>query len=71
MTHRLVFALTLASVAAVAPPGSLIANLQFRDKPVVIGGRIECYAVIASNPNVIYAATASGEVYETADLGST
>src|SRR6266849_2071529 len=46
--------------------------LKFREiGPAVMGGRIDAFAVVESNPNVIYVGTASGGVLKSLDGGKT
>jgi photosystem II stability/assembly factor-like uncharacterized protein len=47
-------------------------NLEFREiGPAVMGGRIDDFAVVESNPNVVYVGTASGGVWKTTNNGTT
>lgn len=47
-------------------------NLEFREiGPAVMGGRIDDFAVVESNPNIVYVGTASGGVWKTANNGTT
>jgi hypothetical protein len=47
-------------------------RLQWRELgPAVMGGRIDDFAVVEKNPDVIYAATASGGIWRTTDGGIT
>ena len=72
MTHRVLFTLTLAAVSACAQPVSLVKNLQFREiGPASMGGRVDDYAVVESDPNIMYVATASGGVFKTVNGGIT
>src|SRR6266849_3720387 len=46
--------------------------LKFREiGPAVMGGRIDAFAVVESNPNVIYVGTASGGVLKSTNGGTT
>jgi photosystem II stability/assembly factor-like uncharacterized protein len=46
--------------------------LQFRSiGPAIMGGRIDDFAVVESNPHIIYAATASGGLWKTPNNGVT
>jgi photosystem II stability/assembly factor-like uncharacterized protein len=63
--------LTLSS-AAIAQNGSsqpgVLGQLKFREiGPAVVGGRIDDFAVVESNPDLIYVATASGGVWKSED----
>lgn len=69
-----------AAVAASAParPGGQanltekLKNLEFREiGPAVMGGRIGDFAVVESNPNIVYVGTASGGVWKTTNNGTT
>ena len=72
MTHRLFLALALTSAGISAQSVSLVKSLQFREiGPSTMGGRIDDYAVVESNPNIMYAATASGGVFKTVNGGIT
>ena len=47
-------------------------NLEFRELgPAVMGGRIDDFAVVESNPNIVYVGTASGGVWKTTNNGTT
>lgn len=49
-----------------------LANLKFREiGPANMGGRIDDFAVVESNPDVIFAGTASGGVWKTTNGGIT
>ncbi|MGH9844677.1 MAG: WD40/YVTN/BNR-like repeat-containing protein, partial [Blastocatellia bacterium] len=51
---------------------SLFKSLQFRALgPAIMGGRIDDFAVVESNPHIIYAATASGGLWKTVNNGVT
>jgi photosystem II stability/assembly factor-like uncharacterized protein len=67
--------LTVSLGAQNAPPpksDDALAHLKWRELgPAVIGGRIDDFAVVERNPDVIFAATASGGVWRTADGGIT
>src|SRR5437016_5477555 len=57
------------------PPADLAAALKplkFREiGPAVMGGRIDDVAVVESNPDIVYVATASGGVMKTNNGGTT
>jgi photosystem II stability/assembly factor-like uncharacterized protein len=64
------------STAAPAPPAMSMAdawkNLEFRNiGPAVMGGRIDDFAVVESDPDTVYAATASGGIWKTTNGGTT
>lgn len=51
---------------------SLFNSLQFRALgPAIMGGRIDDFAVVESDPATIYAATASGGLWKTSNNGTT
>lgn len=53
-------------------PMDKLKNLEFREiGPAVMGGRIDDFAVVESNPNIVYAGTASGGVWKTTNNGTT
>lgn len=59
---------TLAAQTSVAP----FKNLKFREiGPATMGGRIDDFAVVESNPNIAYVATASAGVFKTVNGGIT
>jgi photosystem II stability/assembly factor-like uncharacterized protein len=52
--------------------GSMLSNLRFREiGPAVMGGRIDDFAVVESNPSIVYAGTASGGIWKTINGGNT
>src|ERR1700757_930211 len=57
------------ATASFAQNGSgILGQLKFRELgPAVGGGRIDDLAVVESNPDIIYVATASGGVWKTSD----
>lgn len=66
------------AVSAPARPGDQsnltdkLKNLEFREiGPAVMGGRIDDFAVVESNPNIVYVGTASGGVWKTTNNGTT
>ncbi len=51
---------------------SAIENLHWRELgPAIMGGRIDDFAVVESNPHIVYVATASGGVWKTTNDGTT
>ncbi len=51
---------------------SVLSNLEWRNiGPAVTGGRIVNFAVVESNPNIIFAATASGGAWKSTNAGIT
>jgi photosystem II stability/assembly factor-like uncharacterized protein len=67
----------LAASATPAPgdqPNSSdkLKNLEFRELgPAVMGGRIDDFAVVESNPNIVFVGVASGGVWKTTNNGTT
>jgi photosystem II stability/assembly factor-like uncharacterized protein len=66
------------AVSAKAAPGDQpsptdkFKNLEFRELgPATMGGRIDDFAVVESNPNIVYVGTASGGVWKTTNNGTT
>lgn len=63
-----------AAITPGAPQNSTdkFKNLEFREiGPAVMGGRIDDFAVVESNPKVVYVGTASGGVWKTTNNGTT
>jgi photosystem II stability/assembly factor-like uncharacterized protein len=62
---------------AAAPPdqpgvADKLKNLSFRELgPAVMGGRIDDFAVVESNPNIVFVGVASGGVWKTTNNGTT
>ncbi len=55
-----------------ATPADAIRNLRFREiGPAIMGGRVDDFAVVESNPNIVYVGLASGGVWKTANGGIT
>ncbi len=53
-------------------PTDKLRNLEFRELgPAVMGGRVDDFAVVESNPNVVFAGMASGGVWKTTNNGTT
>ncbi len=53
-------------------PTDKFKNLEFRELgPATMGGRIDDFAVVESNPNIVYVGTASGGVWKTTNNGTT
>src|SRR6266571_2027292 len=53
-------------------PGDKFKSLEFREiGPATMGGRIDDFAVVESNPNIVYVGTASGGVWKTTNNGTT
>jgi photosystem II stability/assembly factor-like uncharacterized protein len=63
-----------ASITPGAPQNATdkFKNLEFREiGPAVMGGRIDDFAAVESNPNIVYVGTASGGVWKTTNNGTT
>jgi photosystem II stability/assembly factor-like uncharacterized protein len=61
-----------SDTAGQASPADKLKNLEFREiGPAVMGGRIDDFGVVESNPNIVYAGTASGGVWKTTNNGTT
>src|SRR5215468_10809019 len=65
-------AIAANSAAAPQNPTDKFKNLEFREiGPAVMGGRIDDFAVVESNPNIVYVGTASAGVWKTTNNGTT
>jgi photosystem II stability/assembly factor-like uncharacterized protein len=63
---------SLAAPGGQSNPADKLKNLEFREiGPAVMGGRIDDFAVVESNPNIVYVGTASGGVWKTTNNGTT
>ena len=63
---------TSAGPADQPKPTDKFKSLEFREiGPAVMGGRIDDFAVVESNPKIIYVGTASGGVWKTTNNGTT
>ncbi|PYT97068.1 MAG: hypothetical protein DMG38_21440 [Acidobacteria bacterium] len=61
-----------ATAARPQNPTDKLKSLEFREiGPAVMGGRIDDFAVVESNPNIVYVGTASGGVWKTTNNGTT
>jgi len=72
MKYFLSFAVVFASFAFAqgVPRADLLKNLKFREiGPANMGGRIDDFAVVESNTNIVYAATASGGLWKSVNAG--
>src|SRR5260370_21414435 len=68
------FAIVLAATVAAAPTDINTAFKPLKSReigPAVMGGRIDAFAVVESNPDIIYAGTASGGVLKSVNGGTT
>ena len=62
----------LLPIFAIAQNVDLLKNLKFREiGPTTMGGRTDDFAVVESNPNIVYAGTASGGVWKSVNGGMT
>ena len=62
--------LSSSAFAQFTPKADLFKGYKFREiGPASMGGRIDDYAVVESNTNIVYAATASGGVFKTINGG--
>ena len=58
--------------AGQSSPTEKLKNLEFREiGPAVMGGRIDDFGVVESNPNIVFVGTASGGVWKTTNNGTT
>lgn len=64
---------TVATAAASEPaPMDKFKSLEFREiGPAVMGGRIDDFAAVEGNPNIVYVGVASGGVWKTTNNGTT
>src|ERR1700730_13224244 len=72
MTRYLSLTLLLSASAfpQSGPKVELLKNLKFREiGPANMGGRIDDFAVVEGNTNIVYAATASGGLWKTVNSG--
>ena len=61
-----------ASSQAAPDYGAILNRLEFRELgPAIMGGRIDDFAVVESDPRIVYAGLASGGVWKTVDAGTT
>ena len=70
----ILFAIVLAATVAATPTdiNTTFKPLKFREiGPAVMGGRIDAFAVVESNPDIIYVGTASGGVLKSTNGGTT
>src|SRR5258708_13522719 len=53
-------------------PTDKLKNLEFREiGPAVMGGRIDDFAVVESDPNIVFVGVAAGGVWKTTNNGTT
>ena len=54
------------------PYDSLVKNLPWRNLgPAIMGGRIDDFAVVESNPSIVYVGTATSGVFKSVNHGTT
>lgn len=73
-TARVGMLLWIAAGPALGQPGldTVFRNLKWREiGPAVMGGRIDDFAVVESDPRIVFAATASGGLWKTVNGGVT
>src|SRR5437870_2817597 len=69
---KIALAFLIATTAIAADINDTFKALKFREiGPAVMGGRIDDFAVVESNPNIIYVGSASGGVFKTTNGGIT
>src|ERR1700756_1372346 len=60
------------SAAVPQNPTEKFKSLEFREiGPAIMGGRIDDFAVVESNPNIVFVGVASGGVWKTVNNGTT
>jgi photosystem II stability/assembly factor-like uncharacterized protein len=61
-----------ATTPATPSPLEKFKSLEFREiGPAIMGGRIDDFAVVESNPNIVFVGVASGGVWKTVNNGTT
>jgi len=69
---KIAFAFLIATTAVAADYNETFKALKFREiGPAAMGGRIDDFAVVESNPDIIYVGSASGGVFRTTNGGIT
>jgi len=71
---RVVLSLALLAGGALAQPNyeNILKNLKFRGiGPATMGGRIDDFAVVESDPRIIYVGAAGGGLFKTVNGGMT
>jgi hypothetical protein len=72
LTASLLLAPTPATAAPPAVDADPLKGLEFRNiGPASMGGRIDDFAVVESNPSVFFVGTASGGIFKTTNRGTT
>ncbi|HTA67850.1 MAG TPA: hypothetical protein VK776_06215, partial [Bryobacteraceae bacterium] len=63
--------LLATSVLAQGPHEAALKNLKFREiGPAIMGGRVDDFAVVESDPRIIYVGSAAGGVFKTVNAGA-
>jgi len=66
----LAFALFTVNALAQSPYDAALKNLKFRSiGPATMGGRVDDFAVVESNPDIIYVGAAAGGIFKTVNGG--
>src|SRR6266849_778843 len=64
--------LSLSLLVAQTPREAALKNLKFREiGPAAMGGRVDDFAVVESDPRIVYVATASGGIFKSVNEGVT
>jgi len=72
LSCALVPAGVIAGPADQGSPTDKLKNLEFREiGPATMGGRIDDFAVVEGNPNIVFVGVASGGVWKTTNNGTT
>jgi hypothetical protein len=72
MRACLLLVLTLSSLLAQPSREDVLKSLKFRSiGPSIMGGRVDDFAVVESNTDIVYAATASSGIWKTVNGGTT
>src|ERR1700742_2865968 len=73
-SSRVALSLALLASVALAQPNydNILKNLKFRSiGPATMGGRTDDFAVVESDPRIIYAGAAGGGLFKTTNGGMT
>ena len=72
LTGILSFSLLAGNLLAQTSREAALKNLKFREiGPATMGGRIDDFAVVESDPRIVYVATASAGIFKTVNAGVT
>ena len=72
MIARLAFFLVAVAAVAQTNHEAVLKNLKFRSiGPATMGGRVDDFAVVESDPRVIYVGSAAGGIFKTVNGGVT